>query len=73
MGEQRQRGRLTFHLTDEQVDQAGLETQPGATGRPLDRASQANLAQRAEQIHPVLEGPRDLLIRREVTQVVGAE
>ena len=71
--EQRQRGRLTLDLADQQVDQARLEPQPGATGGALDRAAQVRLAHRAEQVEAVLEDARDVRVRRQVAEVVGAQ
>ena len=68
--EHRQRGRLALDLADQQVDQARLEPQPGATGRTLDRAAQVRLAHRTEQVEAVLEDPGDVRVRRQVAEVV---
>ena len=37
--QQRQRARLALHVRDQRVDELGLNPQPGAAGRQLDRAA----------------------------------
>ena len=71
--EQRQRGRLALDLADQQVDQTGLEPETGASGRPLDRAAELRLAHRPQQVHALLEHAREARVRRQVTEVVGAQ
>ena len=71
--EQGQRGGFALDVTDEQVDQSLLQSQPRASGRPLDRAAQVGLVHRTQQVQPVLEDPGDLGVRRQVAEMVGSQ
>ncbi len=57
VGQQRERARLVLDLAHQQVDQAGLEQQPGLLRRSLDAGTELVGSHRSEQEQPLLDEP----------------
>ena len=72
MREQRQRAGLGGDVAQDQLDEAGLELQPGEPGRLGDRALELGGAHRPEQHLVVGDGERELAVPAEPAVDVGA-
>ena len=66
MREQRQRARRGGDVAHDQLDEAGLELEPGEPGRLGDRALELVAAHRAEQHLVVGDGERELAVRAQL-------
>ena len=73
VGQQRQGARLVLHLADQQLDQAGLEPQPGMPGRPVDRLAQLVTGHRGDQVQALLHQPGGRRGPGEPAELVGAD
>ena len=71
--EQRQPTRLSGGVVDERVDECRLDRQPRPFGRPLDRATELARSHRPEQNLVRAEQVRELDVRRQTTEEVGAQ
>ena len=71
--QQRQAARLALDVGDERVDELGLDAQPRALGRALDRAPQLVAAHRADEHVVGGEQRRQLGIGGAAAVVVGAQ
>ena len=71
--QQGQCARVVLHLAHEEVDEPGLDHQPGLAGRRLDRLGQPVLAEAADDVEPALDEPGEVGMRREVGEMVGTQ
>ena len=71
--EEGQRPRLALHLADEEVDEPGLEAQPGLFGGAFDRSSQVGWGHRRQQVEALFHPTGEGRVRRQVAHPVGAE
>ena len=70
--QQRQRARFPLAVAHQQVDEAGLQSEPGHPCRLLDGLAQRVSAERADEVQSALDEFADVAIDAEATEMVAA-